>query len=71
MDISSTRAVHLIADADFVSSPVAFRVHVASDVDRSDPCHFRIFWFSGLAVFVAVILNSEGICWRRGDDPFG
>lgn len=39
MDISSTSSVHLVADADFVSSPVAFRVHVASDANRSDPCH--------------------------------
>lgn len=36
MDISSTSSVHLVADADFVSSPVAFRVHVASDANRSD-----------------------------------
>ena len=43
MDISSTSSVRLLADADFVSSPMAFRVQVASDADRSDPFfHFTI-----------------------------
>ena len=70
MDISSTSSVHLVADADFVSSPVAFRVHVASDANRSDPCHEKNHLFFCLVVVALVILTSVGVCSCRGDEPF-